>query len=559
MALSSSQRALASQVNDVGVNLAEMGLLNEAVINFTTATALNPGSATYWLNLGNTYRGLGKYEKACKCFESGGGLKDTSAAFYNCWGLALFSLPRFTDAIKMYKKAISLDPSFAHALMHLGNAYRQIGWPDDALAQLEAAAHLMPHDQLVARSRLYNLNLMPSLTAEEIAQAHRSWPGSDINPDIQFDCSRDPNRRLRIGYVSSDFKMHSCAKFMFPLFENHNREKFHITAFSGVRFTDEITQKFSDIVDHWCNVEPLSDQEFIETVRSQNIDILVDCAGHTTGSRLPCFAHRLAPIQVSWLGYPNTTGLKSMDYHLSDEVKTPPGMQSLFTERLWYLPEGFHTYDPLVDTPPVASPPSVSRKYITFGASHNPAKITTPSLKLWATILDAVPKSRLHIKARAFEDTQVKSDFKDRFKSIGLDISRVSMRPWSQPYDKAFSDLNEIDVVLDATPYNGTTTSCEALWMGVPVVTLCGDRPSGRIGASLLTQIGHPEWIARSDEEYVQVACNLAGDKEKLAHIRQALRQDVQNSALGNALWFTKTVENAYRSMWQDWCDSHTK
>lgn len=550
------RQELAIERNNTGVTLAQDGLIDDAIVNFKAATDLNPREAAYWGNLGSALQNSGKAKEACKIYEQGSRCKNAPAPLFDNWGMALASLDRLSESVAAHRKAIALDPDFSSALVNLGNTYRVMGQLSDALMSMDAAVTKAPGDPYIAGARLYTLNFMPELSAQDIADAHRTWPGGDLQVAVTFPNDRDPDRRLKIGYVSSDFRMHACANFLLPLIQAHDRGRVHVTGFATVNASDALTEAFSSAVDDWIDVTTCNEAAFVNAVRARHIDILIDCGGHTTSSKLGAFTQRLAPVQVSWLGYPNTTGLKAMDYRLTDKVCTPREMSTLFSETLKDLPSGFHTYRPLKETPDPSPPPCIEQGHVTFGVIHNLAKLSNTSLALWASLLKDLPDSRLYVKAKALADESVEQSFRIRCEQAGLDTKRVSLHPWSPSYLDIFSDLANVDVVLDATPYNGTTSTCDALWMGVPVVTLCGDRPSARVGASLLTQIGHPEWIANTDDEYVGIAKQLAGDKAALENLRANLRQDILQSSLGNAARFADTVEQAYRSMWQSWCQN---
>ena len=549
-----TRKAIAIKVNDVGAALAQKGLLDEAIKNFSSAIELDPKVPSFWSNLGNALNLTGETEAACRCFEKGSKLKGAPAHLFDNWGLALADSGRLRDALEAHKKAVALDPGMADALCNLGNAYRAIGRLDDALMNLGAAAALSPGSRSIASSRLYTMNFLTAISPEEVARAHLSWPGADMARAVTFANTRAPDRALRIGYVSSDFRRHSCANFLLPLIERHNKQVIHVTAFSGVQAPDEITQQFRSSTDDWVDIASTTDEEFCEEVRRRSIDILVDCGGHTSSTRLAAFALRAAPIQVSWLGYPHTTGVAAIDARLTDSIATPPGMAPLFSEALVPLPDGFLTYHPLKACKVYATPPCVTAGHVTFGAFHNLAKISDTALELWASILSAVPNSQLKIKTKSFADSRVRAEFESRCMRVGIDLARVELRSWRSREEDHFVDFKDVDVVLDATPYNGATTTCEALWMGVPVVTLLGDRPAGRVGASLLSQIGRPEWVAETQDEYVRIATELAGDQSRLVDVRKALRGEVQRSSLGDASLFARSVEAAYRSLWHNWC-----
>ena len=529
-------------------------MLEEAIVVFSSAVKIKQDDAVLWSNLGNALHHTGKIEEACKCFEKGSQRKNVSAELYDNWGTTLSSINELAESLSAHKKAVALNPEFAHALANLGNTYRYMGRLDDALMNLDAAHAISPSDQTIASARLYTMNFIPVLTNSEVAQAHQLWPVSTNIPMSPFTNGRDPDRILKVGYVSADFRFHSCANFLLPLLERHDKENVHVTAFSSVSRSDQITEQIRDCVDDWVDVGAASDEGLASNVRARSIDILIDCGGHTTSSKLSAFAHRSAPLQISWLGYPNTSGLKAIDFHISDAVTKPPEMADLFAEELLILNNGFHTFRPLVEKTSASPVPSKISGHITFGVVHNLAKMSDNSLRLWASVLRSVPESRLLIKARSLIDSVVLSEFKSRCILHGLEESRLNILSWKESYGDQITDLDAIDIALDATPYNGTTTTCEAMWMGIPVVTLRGDRPAGRVGASLLTQVGRTEWIADSDEDYIRIARSLAEDAERLSTIRASLRDEMKASTLGDATLFAQSMESAYRKLWQDWC-----
>jgi protein O-GlcNAc transferase len=347
---------------------------------------------------------------------------------------------------------------------------------------------------------------------------------------------------------------------MLPLFEAHDRSAVQVYAYSNSPRSDVVTRRFQAVVSQWCDAVKFSDAELAQKIKEDRIDILVDCSGHTHGNRLNVFCFKPAPVLVTWLGYPCTTGLKAIDIRITDAQADPIGMaDNLHSEKVVRLPHGYHTYAPLVPTPDPHKSSANEEGSVTFGAFHNLSNFSDPAIALWASVLSAVPQSRLALKTPGLSDAHVAERITRRFADNGIGPDRLLMMPWRGAYGTHFDDLNHIDIALDATPYNGTTTTCEALWMGVPVVTLCQDeRPASRVGGSLLTQIGHPEWIATSDHDYVRIATSLAADRNQLAAVRKTLRQDLLRSPLGDAALFARAIEEAYRTEWQGWCKKQT-
>ena len=389
----------------------------------------------------------------------------------------------------------------------------------------------------------------------QLFAGHSRWPAILDHKRSQYRNARDPERKLRVGYVSSDFRYHSCACFMLPLFDSHNRETFEVIAHSTATTADDITQKFKDSADHWRDCFSLGDDELIQRILTDEIDLLVDCSGHTKGNRLRIFQYKPAPIQMTWLGYPSTTGLKAIDYRLSDVVTDPVGeADQLHSETVLRLDAGFHTYRPLAQTPGPSPVPSTRSGRIHFGAFQNLSKVSDKTIELWALVLGAVPNGRLIMKARGLDERAVAERTRKRLTGLGISQDQFEFVPWNAIYGQHFRDFERVDIVLDTTPYNGTTTTCEALWMGAPVVTLSGDRSASRVGASLLNQIGHQEWIAHSDAEFVQIAASLASDTGQLAKLRKSLRTELCHSSLGDSDLFARSLESAYREVWRQWC-----
>jgi len=306
--------------------------------------------------------------------------------------------------------------------------------------------------------------------------------------------------------------------------------------------------------DHWRDCASLSDKQVASQISHDEIDILVDCNGHTAGNRLPVFLFAPAPVQVTWLGYPFSTGLSIINARPTDIVADPKGpSDALHSETLMRLPGGYHTYQPLVATPTPQPTGHRESQRFRFGVFHALAKYSDSSLKLWSQVVNACPGSVLVLKARGLQDESVRNDVLSRLENLGVGPDQVEVLAWNTVYGTHFEDYQAIDVVLDAFPYNGTTTTCEALWMGVPVVTLAGDRPSARAGASLLSQIGRQEWIASTDAEYVRIASDLASSTGMLDEVRASLREEIRASTLGDASLFARSMESAFRKLWLDW------
>jgi protein O-GlcNAc transferase len=363
--------------------------------------------------------------------------------------------------------------------------------------------------------------------------------------------ARGNRRKLRVGYVSPDFRRHSVSYFLTPLLAAHDRNAVEITCYAEVKQPDEVTARLKGLVSAWRSTVGMSDAELAERIRADGIDILVDLAGHTAGNRLAVFARQPAPVQVTWLGYPNTTGLSRIHYRLVDRVTDPPDA-SPASERLVRLENGFLCYEPPADAPPPMPPPCLAASAVTFGSFNNAAKLSPATLDAWARILQGSPGSRLVLKGAAFSEAETCKRFRGEFVRRGVAEERLALAPFTPSSRAHLAAYHAIDLALDPFPYNGTTTTCEALWMGVPVIALLGDRHSARVGASILTRLGLGRLIAFDPADYVERALALASDRAGLGELRAGMRQRFAASPLCDAAGFARRVEAAYRRMWED-------
>jgi predicted O-linked N-acetylglucosamine transferase (SPINDLY family) len=392
-------------------------------------------------------------------------------------------------------------------------------------------------------------------------EEHRSWDrihaGHLAGTIASHPNSRAANRRLRIGLVSPDLKEHPVIRFLLPFLEHHDREQIELFAYAQVSEPDEWTEQARKQVAHWRSLVNVPDAQAAELIRGDEIDILVDLAGHTNGNRLMVFARKPAPVQVTYLGYPGTTGLSAMDYRITDALADPPGMtEAHHSEQLIRLPGCAWCYGPDTEALPGPSPAAL-RGHVTFGSFNNLAKVNDRMLRVWARILESVPGSRLLLKSAGFLSMDARKRTREALIS-GTNISeeRLDIRGPEDSHQTHLELYREMDIALDTFPYHGTTTTCEALWMGVPVVTLAGQSHVSRVGVSLLTNIGLPELVAESEDEYVRIAVELARDVEQLVNYRSNLRDKMLGSQLLDAPSFAREIEGAFRQMWTSWCET---
>ncbi|MBI5380900.1 MAG: tetratricopeptide repeat protein [Opitutae bacterium] len=577
-----------------GQSLRELGRTDEAVAAFSAAIALQPDLAEAHHQLGNARKNLRRYAEALislrraaqlapdqptirlnlgvACLESDM-LDEAVAQFreairlqpdqpdaHNILGHALLTQGNLSAARPCFIEALRLRPNYAAAHNNLGRLHRAQGRIADAIASYRAALAAQPHAPTHS-NLLLALNYSPDVTPEEIFAEHRHWaalyaaPLRPTTPPPAHDFA--PDRRLRIGLVSPDFDSHAVAFFIAPFLTDRRREFAEVICYSDVRTPDATTQRLRATADQWRDIAGRDDAQVAAQIREDRIDILFDLAGHTARNRLLVFARRPAPVQITWIGYPNTTGLDTMDYRLTDAVSDPVGQtDGWHSEKLVRLPETFSCYRPPADSPPVSALPALTSGRITFGCFNNFAKITPAAIARWTQILGALPDSRLMLKSRGLTDPETAAALHAAFARGGIAAERIVLHSDELSVSRHLSLYHDIDIALDAYPYNGTTTTCEALWMGVPVVTLAGRTHVARVGASLLTHLGAPEWIAATPEEYVAKALALARDLPRLSAIRQGLRERMQTSPLCDAPRFVGHLETALRALWVQRCQT---
>lgn len=573
----------------------QMGRFENAIRSYQEVIKLNPVFAEAHFNLGNAFREKGRLDEAIHSYQNTVGLNPYHAdAHYNLGNLFTIS-KNLEKAIESYNLALSINPKHADALLNRGFAYQSQGKMKEALENYHILLKINP-DSLEACNNLGNL-------LKDIGQLHESekcfrraiqinpsfWiPYSNLlflmNYDSRYDAGtifsehlqfakrfEEPlqsaimphaekcynGSRLRIGYISPDLRKHSVAYFLESVFTAHDKKQFDIFCYSLVPVEDEVTARLRTYTDHWINISEMSDNQAAEIIRRDRIDILIDLAGHTANNRILLFARKPAPVQVSWIGYPATTGLSAMDYKIVDTYTDPPGTsENFYTEKLLRMPETFLCYVPDRESPDISPLPALSSGYVTFGSFNNFAKVTPEVTELWAKILKAVPGSRLLLKAKSLSSRSTREYVEDIFVTKGVAAERIELHAWQSSVQDHLSMYNHIDIELDTFPYNGTTTTCEALWMGVPVISLSGSSHASRVGLSLLSNAGIPGLVAKSCNEYFEIAVALATDMNRLKSLRENLRDMMRQSPLTNAERFTKNLEINYRIILNNWCSS---
>jgi predicted O-linked N-acetylglucosamine transferase (SPINDLY family) len=472
-------------------------------------------------------------------------------------------LGRLGEAEASHRRALALDPDYAIARCNLGNALGGLHRQDEAEACYRRAVALDPHYDDAWDNLLLQLLYAPQSDAARLYAEHRAW-GADFEaglPPAQPHANPpDAERRLKVGYLSADFRTHSCAYFTEPLFAAHDRKRVEVFAYAQLRRADHVTARFQALADHWAEVAALDDAALARLIREDGIDVLVDLGGHTRDNRLRVLARRPAPVQVSWLGYPATTGLEAVEYRLTDALADPPGAaDGTHAEELVRLEGGFLCYRPPADAPPVSPPPLDETGAVTFASFNNIAKVSEPALDAWAAILAAIPDARLVVKGSALDQPPVRRRIQADFETRGIAAERVGLKGWIARAEAPLALYHEADIALDSLPYNGTTTSCEALWMGLPVISLAGTHHAARVGASLLAQVGLGELMAESEADYVRIAVELARAPARIRAYRKELRARLRASPLMDEAGFARRVEAAYATLWRRWCASQNQ
>ena len=554
----------------LGVLTHQTGDGDRAVTLLRKAITLQGGNPAFHNNLGNILRDLGEEEAAIGCYRRAIDLKpDYAQGHYNLAG-ALRPLYRLGEVIRHYEMALAYGSGSPQLHNNLANALVAQGRSEEAIPHYRRALALKPDYAKAGSNLLFALHYIPSTGAASLFAEHKNWAERHGLPSVPLreaggafaaavephENDASPDRRLRIGYVSRDFRAHSVAFFAEPIIAGHDRSGFEVICYSDAGRGDDVTARFRALADGWRDARGLDDDALARLVRQDAVDILVDLGGHTADNRLLVFARKPAPVQVTYLGYGNTTGLGTMDYRLSDAHADPPGAaDDLCTEELVRLPHGFLCYRPPEAAPEIARHKAPSTGAITFASFNDLAKLSADTIGLWSKILLAVPASRLILKTVALADDASRQRLGRVFAANGVAKDRIDFLGRIPAVAGHLDLYNSVDIALDTFPYNGATTTCEALWMGVPVVTLAGDRHVSGLSKSLLAAVGMTELIAETPEAYVELATGLANDPGRLGALHRELRQRMADSPVTDERRFVSALEDAYRRMWRRWCE----
>jgi protein O-GlcNAc transferase len=511
----------------------------------------DPLDARQHFELARKLQRQGDPGEALKHFRRASELSPDSIESINAIGNCHRDLGELAESVAAYRRVLEARPDHSLAHNNLAVTLQDQGNLDEAIASFRRSLEIQPNDPKVHSNLLLCLNYHDAYSPEQIADEHRAFGRRfGLAKPQALRRTASPDGRIRIGYLSPDFRQHSVAFFIWPVLQQHDRERFEVTCYSDVMAADAVTELLMHRPERWRVTAGMSDDELAAIIERDQIDIFVELAGHTGGNRLPLLARRrVAPVQVTYLGYPNTTGLSGIDYRITDAIADPPGMsESQYTEQLVRLPDSFFTQLTIAGMPDVAPPPAVTKSQVTFAAFTNLCKVRPKTLKLWARLLQQVPRSRLLLQAKSLIDPATRAAVAGVFASAGIAPDRINLRGWVD-FPQYIDLYRDVDIVLDTFPFNGHTTTCQSLWMGVPVVTHAGDAHRSRMGASVLTQLNLSELVAQSEDDYVRIASDLAGDLPRLEGIRAGLRQRVQQSPYMDTQRFTRNLEAAYEEM----------
>ena len=538
----------------LGVLLMERGRVKEGMEWLKLVVAARPGFAGGHQVLGDAWARMGKWGEAAECYRRALALEPGAVQAWNNLGNVLTENGALDEGMEAYRKALGLRPDYLLAWNNLGNALRTAGRIEESCGAYRRALE----SGVIAHSNLaYTMHFHPAATAREIYEEHARWNQRHAagleKGMLPHGNERSAERRVRVGYVSPDFSAHVVGRFLLPLVEGHDREGFEVFCYSNSRREDEVTGRLRAGAEHWREVAGMEDEALAELIRADGIDVLVDLTMHMAGNRLLVFARKPAPVQVTYLAYCSTTGLAAMDYRLSDGYLDPVGKdEGVYSEKTVRL-RSYWCYEPLAGVPEVGelSAGKAGAGSVTFGCLNNFSKVSERALRMWGEMMGRVAGSRMLLSCVEGERREW---VRGILKESGVEAGRVDFvgKVGLAEYFKLYG---RVDVALDSFPYGGGTTSCDAMWMGVPVVTLAGEETAvSRAGVSVLSNAGFPEWIARSEGEFVAIACGLAEDLGRLAEIRGAMRERMRGSVLMDRAGFVQDVEGAMRQMWGAWC-----
>ncbi|MGD0769589.1 MAG: tetratricopeptide repeat protein [Tepidisphaeraceae bacterium] len=540
-------------LHNLGIALRQLGRLDESVTVLKQALAVRPDDYDGLNNLAIALQNLGRYDESVAALRGAIRQRCDQADAHNILGNTLCFMGKVDEAIASFQKAIELRPETPAFHNNLANAQKEAGDLDRSIESYGRAVALDPNNAAIHGNWVYTLHFHPDWDPAALFEQLRGWNERHAAPLAKEIVPHSnpplPERRLRIGYVSPDFRSHPVGRFLLPLIQHHDRDRFEIVCYCDVMKADEITADLARGAHLWRNIVGIGDGQVAQIIRGDQIDILIDLSMHMSGNRLLVFARKPAPVQITYLAYCSTTGMDAMDYRITDRHFDPDPNPPYYSERSLYLAKSYWCFSP-IDAGEAGPLPAVGAGHVTFGCMNNYCKVSARAMETWMGILDAVPNSRLLLHS---PEGGHRDRVRERLDGHGIDPARLEF-VGRMPFAKYVEQYHRIDVALDPFPYCGGTTTCDGLWMGVPAVTLHGKTAVGRGGVSILRNLGLPQLIAANEGQYVQMAADLAADLPGLAELRASLRGRMRESALMDPGRFARDMESVYHEAWKNWC-----
>jgi len=576
-----------------GIIVGQIGQLSLGIQLIQKAISLYDQDSSYHSNLAIFLARIGELNKAIQQYKIALSLKPDDPGILNNLGMALYYQKNIRQSLPYFIRALEIKPEYYEARIHLSMAYEALNQIDSAIkcCQYVISQSINRHQVAMAYNQLGNLWLKKAFVPEAIESyknalnndntehqiwsnylltlnydsdqtprnifsAHKEWGewmSSAIFPVSFHNNMPDMERPIRIGYLSPDFRMHPVSFFIEPLLKHHDNRIIEVYCYSDVQKTDLVTSRLKQYSHIWKNISGHSNDYVSELIQSDGIDILIDLSGHTAKNRLCVFARKPAPIQLSYLGYANTTGLKTMDYRLTDSYSNPENSDHLYSEKLIRIDPCFCCYQPPDIRIEISALPALSNKRITFGAFHNLSKVSQDTLQLWTQLLHVIPDSQLILQSISLSDVKTVYRFQQWFEANEIELNRVEFLGY-QSFDTYLKNHHKIDILLDTQPWSGHTIACHGLWMGIPIITLEGAQYAGRMVGSILKTLGMQNWIANTQTDYLKKAIYWSNNREQLAELRTSIRLKLLNSPVCDAVSFTKKIEMTFRQLWMKWC-----
>ena len=552
------QQRDAAVLCNLGGILIDLGRLDEAHTLLTEARDQAPHLPEVHINLGVIQREQGDISGALASLAAADRLMPSSYEVCVNRGNLFLENGQPLDAVEQFQAAIAVNSSLPSAVSGLGRALQNVSCWEESLEAHRLAAELNPSDQKYQSSYLYAASLSPLLSPKAVYRRHADWgqqTEASVVPIVSHVNDLSEDRPLRIGYVSPDLRSHATMRFLYPLLTAHDRNAFELYFYSETGCEDTVTEKVKELSSGWCATRGLSDDAVSQQIQNDRIDILVDLAGHTSENRLPVFARKPAPVQVSFLGYPATTGLSRIDWFLTDAVREPDHSAEHFSEQPVLLPHGACCYQ-ASNAPAISEPPFRRNGCVTLGSTHRLEKISPQAIQLWAMVMAAVPNARLRLFRDSFRSADLRTQLQQTLMESGINTARVDFG-WELP-EQHLNVYADIDILLDVLPWGSGTVAYDCMWMGVPIPSIPGDRGGCRATASLLHFCGFPDLIAANEDDYVKIVSGLAADPDRLAALRTDIRPAMQKTVC-NSDQFARDVEAAYRQMWTTYVESSRK